>query len=313
MSYYDNSIPSIRNKYVNGNYNIIIFDNGSKVRYCNDDSFSPIFPESIDLKITNKCPYSCPYCHENSRPDGKEAKLLNDDGTFAFEFMNTLRAGTELAIGGGSVMSHSELEPFLVKLFEKGIIANITVNQDELEEHISFIRSLLDKNLINGIGVSYKRPSTMLERFTRSYKNTVIHIICGLVNDVDIEYIKRTFNKILILGYKDFRKGLSYHNSSVDHNLDILKNKLDSLFWRMDTTSFDNLALEQLKIRDVVDKETFDAIYMGDDGEFTMYIDLPNNKFAKSSIYPEEIRHDICNNIDDMFKIVRSDANGKFT
>ena len=33
------------------------------------------FPDSIDLKITNKCPWACPYCHESSTPNGKSFDL----------------------------------------------------------------------------------------------------------------------------------------------------------------------------------------------------------------------------------------------
>ncbi len=301
--------PIIKHKYTNGNYNVILFDDGSKVRYCKEDSFNPVFPESIDLKITNKCPYMCPYCHENSTPDGKEAKLLNDDGSFAFEFMNTLRPGSELAIGGGSVMSHSQLLPFLNKLYERGIVASITVSQKEFEDNIYTLRDFLDRGLINGLGISYKKQSTVLERFARDFDNVVLHVICGVVSEFDIHYIKNNFKKILILGYKDFRKGIEYHNNDVDHNVTALQKNMESLFWRMDVCSFDNLALKQLNIKEHVDDETYDEIYMGDDGQFTMYIDLPNNKFAKSSVYSEEKRLDITDNIDNMFNTVRSVMN----
>lgn len=44
---------------------------------------------------------------------------------------------------------------------------------------------------------------------------------------------------------------------------------------------------------------------MGDDGQFTMYIDLVNNQFAKNST--STIRYDLLDNIDDMFKIVKEE------
>ena len=302
-------MPTLKSKYVNGNYNVIIFNDGSKIRYTSGDEFKPEFPESIDLKITNKCPYNCPFCHENSKPDGVEAKLINDDGTFAFEFMNTLKPGTELAIGGGSVMTHSQLKPFLTLLKERGIIASMTVNQQELIDNISVIRGFIKEDLINGLGVSYRAPSTILERFARENSNLVIHVIAGLIDLKDIEYIKNNFKKVLILGYKDFRRGINFHNGYVDSNINTLKNHLDSLFWRMDTTSFDNLALTQLDVKNVVEEETYEEIFMGDDGQFTMYIDLPNNKFAKSSIYDEDKRVDLTDNINDMFTYVKESMN----
>ena len=39
-------------EYINGNYKVKIYSDGTKVRYSNEDEFHPIFPESINLKIT---------------------------------------------------------------------------------------------------------------------------------------------------------------------------------------------------------------------------------------------------------------------
>ena len=44
---------------------------------------------------------------------------------------------------------------------------------------------------------------------------------------------------------------------------------------------------------------------MGDDGQYTMYIDMVNRKFAKNSI--AETRYDLLDNIDDMFTVVKNE------
>ena len=50
--------------YNNGNYNVAIYDDGTKIRDNGNDSriFTPEFPESIDLKITNYCDKGCKFC-----------------------------------------------------------------------------------------------------------------------------------------------------------------------------------------------------------------------------------------------------------
>lgn len=83
-------------EYINGNYRVTIYEDGTKEREVPKDFCKPEFPESIDLKITNKCDMGCAYCHENSTLDGKQ-------GHFAHDFLWTLRPGTELAIGGGNI------------------------------------------------------------------------------------------------------------------------------------------------------------------------------------------------------------------
>ena len=52
--------------------------------------------------------------------------------------------------------------------------------------------------------------------------------------------------------------------------------------------SFDNLALEQLDIKKQISNNQWNNIYMGDDGEFTFYIDLVKGTYAKNSISCEE-------------------------
>ena len=64
-------------EYINGNYKVRLFSDGTKIRFSNDDEFHPEFPESIDLKITNRCDLRCLMCHEKSTPNGKNADLNN--------------------------------------------------------------------------------------------------------------------------------------------------------------------------------------------------------------------------------------------
>ena len=63
------------------------------------------------------------------------------------------------------------------------------------------------------------------------------------------------------------------------------------------------MALKQLAVKNIVPKETFDEMYMGEDGEGTMYVDLVEQKFALSSTSEE--RFDLLDNIDDMFHIIQ--------
>ena len=44
---------------------------------------------------------------------------------------------------------------------------------------------------------------------------------------------------------------------------------------------------------------------MGDDGNYTFYIDLVENKFSKNSVAPEKDRFDLLDNVDDMFRVIR--------
>ena len=269
-------------KYKNGNYNVVIFDDGTKIRYNNLDCLIPEFPESMDIKISNYCPFGCRMCHERSTKNGEYGKILNHS------FIKTLHKGTELALGGGAVTYHPDLIPFLQELKEKGIITSITINQREWEE--TKIKYLIDNKLIYGLGVSFYEFNEEMWNEILKYPNVVVHLIAGFHSKEVFEYFANKGAKILILGYKNWGRGEEYyqqHSDSISAKINELKELLPTLFTKCKVVSFDNLAIKQLDIRKVVGEEKWKEFYMGDDGQYTMYVDLVKNECAKSSTSPE--------------------------
>lgn len=70
--------------------------------------------------------------------------------------------------------------------------------------------------------------------------------------------------------------------------------------------SFDNLAVCQLDVKRLMTDKEWKEFYMGNDGQFTMYIDLVKREFAKSSTATE--RYPLLEDIKPMFKKVRREA-----
>ena len=110
-------------KIKNGNYWKILFDDGTIIKYNKLDNLTPEYPDSMDVKITNKCDKGCIFCHENSKPNGEHGDIMNA------KFIETLLPYTELAIGGGNPLEHPDLEAFLEKCKSLKLIPNMTVNQ----------------------------------------------------------------------------------------------------------------------------------------------------------------------------------------
>jgi len=79
--------------------------------------------------------------------------------------------------------------------------------------------------------------------------------------------------------------------------------------------SFDNLAIEQLNVKELLFKDKqdeWDEFYMGDDGNFTLYIDAVNQTFAKNSCMPKEERFPIAGrSMTEMFNFIRDRYNIK--
>ncbi len=298
-------------KYKNGNYTVAIYKDGTKIRATGADSFEPTFPESIDLKITNQCERGCAFCHENSTPDGKHSDLLN------LPFFRSIPPYTELAIGGGNPLSHPDLERFLEKCQSRHIIANITVHEAEFFDNAALLWTWVSRGLIHGIGISHTSPKyteRLLRYLTEMYRfsTAVIHVINGVVSLDDLEKFADKNLNLLILGYKDIRRGQEYQSRYMDvvsMRQQTLKENLPRLAkdGHFRTICFDNLALEQLDVQRLVTSEEWESLYMGDDGKFTMYIDAVELEYAMSSTsmhrYPCE------NTVQAMFQRIRQESN----
>lgn len=283
----------------NGNYTITLFDDGTKVRVGESDVFIPESPESIDIKITNRCDMGCGFCHENSLADGNYGDIMQAS------FIDTLPAYTELAIGGGNPLSHPDLVSFLKKLKEKKLVPSMTVNQKHFLENIEFLSYLRDEKLVYGLGISLTCATTELIEALRGFPNAVVHVINGVVTTDSIKSLYDKDIKILILGYKEFRRGVTYLSPLVERQKTEVYDLLPEILKHFDTVSFDNLAIKQLNPKRLMTNEEWSRFYMGDDGTFTMYIDMVKGEFAQSSI--SFVRHPIKSDIKEMFGVVKSE------
>ena len=292
-------------KVKNGNYTKIVFDNGTVIKYNKLDNLTPEYPDSMDVKITNKCDRMCKFCHENSLPNGEHGDIMNA------KFIETLLPYTELAIGGGNPLEHPDLEAFLEKCKSLKLIPNMTVNQKHFTRDYDRIKKLADDKLIYGIGVSLTNPDeeSFIEK-VQSLPNAVIHVINGIHS---VETLKKLYDnnlKLLILGYKEFRRGKEVYDywmykDEIDNTKKELYDSLDELTKHFDVVSFDNLALKQLDCKRLVNDDEWNESYLGEDGSHTMFIDLVKNTYSTSSTTPEEERKPLLDDIKPMFDDIR--------
>ena len=285
-------MKKLLSKYRNGNYNVAIFDDGTKIRYNDLDCLIPEFPESMDMKTSNYCPFNCPMCHEKSSEDGEYGKILHHP------FIKTLHSGTELALGGGAVTYHPDLIPFLEELKEQGVLPSITIHQREWAE--TKIDYLINNQLIYGLGVSFTNVDDEVWDKILSYPNAVVHLIAGYHSRDVFEYFANKGAKILILGYKNWGRGEDYfknYSNQITVRIRELREILPTLFTRCKVVSFDNLSIKQLDIRTVIGEEKWKEFYMGDDGQYTMYVDMVKQECAKSSTSPDRFPLSEFNNL----------------
>lgn len=304
-------------RYINGNYTVELnLVNGTKIRENDDSFFKADFPECCDYKITNNCAQGCSFCHENSTPNGKHGDILGEQG---IKVLESFHEYTELAIGGGDPLSHPDLIPFLRKCKELNLIPNMTVHQFAFMKNLSLIDQLVEEKLIYGIGVSLVDPlQPQFLKAISKYPNLVLHVINGIVSINTLRILKDRGLKILILGYKNVRRGETYIKEefvkkAVESKQNTLYDYLNTMIdeeW-FSVISFDNLAIQQLNPKRLMSEEAWKERYMGDDGlsgeqtSASMYIDAVEMKFARNSCDVEH-RYDIENKtVTEMYQFLR--------
>ena len=311
--------------YVNGNYLVTSTCFGSTRRFSTlrlDEDFNPDFPDSIDLKITNKCSNGCPYCHESSNAHGKSFNLEETK-----EILRGLpNKELEIAIGGGNIFECFEDFKKLLSfcIYERNFYTRATFNvRDLLDiENYEKVGWLLKDDYLGALGISienweqlelFREILAKSELYFRSNR-LVFHIIIGVfplekLNDL-IDYCKLFGFGILILGFKKFGRGVNFKLSdSID---DWKKELAKSIFNRRITLGdsrdfpigFDNLAIDQISIRDLVLKSEWDRYYLGQDFSHTMYVDAVDKYYSPTSRSPlsDRVSWDKFSSIVDYFK-----------
>lgn len=289
--------------YKNGNYSVCIMNDGTKIRKTEDNEFNPSFAENVDVKITSNCSVGCPFCYEGCTKEGKHGDL------FKYRFIDTLHPYTEMALNGND-MNHPDLERLLVFLKGKKVFANITVHQNQFMKNYETLKRYAEDKLVYGIGVSYSHYDEEFIKRVKEFPNAVLHTINGILTKEDINQLKGKDLKVLILGYKNLQRGKEYFTK---HVADYFKNRnylyvhlpeiINEKWFKL--ISFDNLAIEQLVVKRLLSEDEWEEFYMGDDGNFTFYIDMVAGKFAKNSLSQD--RFDIGDkSIDEMFELIRN-------
>lgn len=293
-------ISSLREEclYKNGNYVVIQYPDGTR-KYralrVGEDLVSE-FPDSIDLKITNRCSIGCPYCHESSNPSGKSFNLER-----TIELLDKLpKVGIELAIGGGDVLDiANDLIELLGWAKKNKFLPRVTINSKSIKE-------LADNKFpsiapCNAFGISMDRfDLDFISDMSLSGKYSFIphfesikvyHLIAGVVPLDDLEKFLNVGEKILILGYKSWGRGKNIGPQiSLKETSDLIKRYIFRLKNRGSDINtvlgFDNLAIEQLNIKDAFTEREWNMIYSGDEFTHSMYIDAVQEEFAHTSRDP---------------------------
>lgn len=280
-------------QYTNGNATISLYADGTRIIESADDKLNLEYPLNIDIRISNRCAFGlnsktnsaiCSFCHESATTDGQtlnRQRLNNLIGV-----LKELPRGVEIALGINGLDDLDLIEEFLTFCQTHGLIVNITVNQGIVRKIESVIAEWINTSKIYGLGISYRSGMRSIEGLQLlEYKNAVIHCIAGIDTiDEVIELSQFGAKKILVLGEKNFGFNFGKVKLTTQKHRDWYA-KLPHIFNHFDIVSFDNLALEQLKVKRCV--KDWDTFYQH---EYSFYINAVDGYFAPSSRSDDKIQ-----------------------
>jgi hypothetical protein len=270
-----------------------LFDrrSGAKIRF----SFSDLpgtkppqkatYPELVDLKITDFCPYDCKYCYQGSTTAGKHAEtrtvyniasILGDMRVF------------EVAIGGGEPTLHPDFIKILNMFRSYGVVPNFTTKNLSWLRDPAKVKDIMSR--IGGFAFSVDdekdipKLSALLEINDIDREKVSIQYVMGTSSLYGLERITRECHKhmlkLTLLGYKHTHRGGTFKPYQYDKWLDTIKKLRDEgvlTIIGIDTSLAKESedALKKAKIEPV--------LYSTEEGKFSMYIDAVDYKMGPSS------------------------------
>jgi len=138
---------------------------GTKIKFSFEDDPGEVkllTPELVDLKITNYCEKGCPYCYQNSGPEGAHA-----DFDYLKDIIKDLADNKvlEVAIGGGEPTSHPKFAEIIEYCYENGVTPNFSTRNLEWLDNETTRKRIIDK--IGAFAYSVDHPDRVKELYSR--------------------------------------------------------------------------------------------------------------------------------------------------
>lgn len=268
----------------NGNYYILNRGIDGKIRLCVEKQQNPIpmYPELIDINITNHCEHNCSFCYRGCTTEGKHADL-----SYLYKIIYNLSIPTELVLGGGNVLDHSGLDDIISYAYEKGHQVSLTINVSDYTR----LLKLPCVSYLKGIGISVFSEQDLDKVFeivkALPDSHVAFHVIpeylgydktfklLSAINRKCSEVEEYYSANVVLLGYKTTGRGK-------DNAIILSKKDLASLFDFRNIlistdTCFNNKYLKYMK--DHFD----DRSITFNEGEYSMYIDAVSQCVYRSS------------------------------
>ena len=311
-----NENNNIIGQYKNGNYTTTLYADGSRDRVSEGDAFIPSFPESVELKITEKYDGEFPWFSSIKSENPKDAKLMETELN-PLPFIKSIRPMTEVVIEGG-YLDHPEIINLLCYFKRRNIPVKIIIGQDYFygHDHLKYHRLLgwQNRGLMSRLGVILTDSEDQdFINHLQEFKDPTVIVTVGVFNGDDLDNLEGKGFNLLIKGYASTENNKEYteaNSQNIEYNREWLVRSIDSEFLpAFKSVSFDNLAISQLGLADerfTKKDEEHNNFYFAVDGDFSLYIDMINGEFSSSNYSKERYKiEEYMKTADKMFREIR--------
>lgn len=276
----------------------VLFDkqDGTKLRLNFSDASkfhaTPIkaaFPELVDVKLTDRCPFEldCGFCYMGSTRKGAEASL--EDVTKTLIALSEMKV-FEIAFGGGEPTLWPHFKETLSLTRSLNMIPNFTTknfkvlgDQEVLDLAGAVAFSITDRHTFE----RYKKEHAKHSSRTRAFHKVALQIIPeilpeDLVEDI-FNFAAETDSRITLLGYKTTGRGDQFEGRfKRDPDFWFKYSNIKGRYGRPVSVSIDTAMAEQVKPH-LEAKNVPQWSYHVTEGSFSMYCDAVNMKAGPSS------------------------------
>ena len=245
-------------------------------------------PELVDLKITDFCNVGCAFCYQGSTGRGEHTQV----DTYALKDLLVELGVREVALGGGEPTDWPDLYDFVVLAAEKFVVNLTTRRPEKLSKAVW--------GAVGSVGFSCERAEDLQSAVHRLKimgvdveKKLVAHVILGATPlDEAVAILKLAEEneiEVLLLGYKTDGRGAAF--APHDHAGWVAR--LRSEFFKNEWWAGPKLGIDTKLAQEYGPNLTSQLgvqpkWMVGEEGAFSLYIDVVSMTFAKSSYGAQE-------------------------
>ena len=259
-------------------------EDGTKLRMSFGESkkiTKSTFPELVDIKINDYCPFNCKFCYQDSTKDKGHAQINSWLLADVFQKMKVF----EVAIGGGEPTMHPSFLEILKHFRSAGIVPNFTTKNlkwlRDPQEYIPILEHAGSFAYSADSSTYIKELATLLDYNKIPHSRATIQIVMGTVDQWQFTNVLKACAKehfrLTLLGFKDVGRGAGYKPQNYDWWLNSIKESTDNPSISIDT------ALAGQYEKEILAAGIPSYLFHTQEGRFSCYYDAMNNKIGPSS------------------------------